>query len=91
MLKLFSLIDTNFELNFLCYRKKQFEAAFETLKQEDSDGGQCYIPVHALRKLLTSKGEIMEEDEVKELISDMDADNDGKIEHEEFMQALIPK
>ena len=63
---------------------------FEALKHEDSSGGQSYIPVHALRKTLTTLGEIMEEDEVEELISEMDVDKDGKIGHSEFMQILMP-
>ena len=35
----------------ISHREKQFEAAFETLKQEDNSGGPSYIPVHVLRKI----------------------------------------
>ena len=73
----------------ICYRKEQFEAAFDTLKQEDPSGGPSYIPVHTLRKILTSLGETMEVDEVQDLINEMDMYNDGKIGQEEFMQILL--
>ena len=70
------------------YRKEHFEDAFDTLKKEDSGGGETYIPVDSLRRLLTSLGETMTEEEVEELIGDMDNDQDGKIGHEEFMEVL---
>ena len=38
--------------------------------------------------MLTSLGETMTDEEVEELITDMDNDNDGKIGHEEFMEVL---
>ena len=74
-----------------CFRKEHFEIAYDTLKREDSDGGEAYIPVDSLRKLLTSLGEIMTDEEVEELITDMDNDNDGKIGHEEFIEVLTKK
>ena len=70
------------------FRKEHFEDAFDTLKKEDSGGGEKYIPVDSLRRLLTSLGETMTEEEVDELIGDMDNDKDGKIGHEEFMEVL---
>ena len=39
----------------------------------------------------TGNGEAMTDEEVEELITDMDNDNDGKIGHEEFMEVLTKK
>ena len=74
--------------SFYC-RKEHFEIAFDTLKKEDSEAGDTYIPVESLRKLLTSLGETMTDEEVEELIEDMDNDKDGKIGHQEFMEILM--
>ena len=89
---MFSLNDNKLKINTCsCFRKEHFEIAYDTLKREDSDGGEAYIPVNSLRKLLTSLGETMTDEEVEELITDMDNDNDGKIGHEEFMEVLTKK
>lgn len=83
---------TKLKINtYSCFRKEHFEIAYDTLKREDRDGGEAYIPVDSLRKLLTSLGETMTDEEVEELITDMDNDNDGKIGHEEFMEVLTKK
>ena len=50
---------------------------------EDDNG---YISGEELRHIMTSLGERMTDEEVKELIQETDTDGDGRISYEEFVK-----
>ena len=69
-------------------RKAHIEEAYRILESKDPSGGNGYISVHTLRRVLTSLGEKMSEEEVESLIKEMDTKEDGKVTQEQFLQAF---
>ena len=69
-------------------RKAQIEEAFKILEARDGSGGRGYILLHTLRRVVTSLGEKMTEEEVDTFIKDMNVSDDGKINREQFLKAF---
>ena len=61
--------------------------AFRMLDQEDKG----FIPCDQLKRILTSQGEKLTEDEVAHLILDADINRDNKITYDEFMNMMKSK
>ena len=63
--------------------------AFDILESKNENGGgNGFIQVRTLRRVLTSLGEKMTEEEVESFIKDMEVQDDGKITKETFLQAF---
>ena len=63
--------------------------AFDILESKNENGGgNGFIEVRTLRRVLTSLGEKMTEEEVESFITDMNVQEDGKISKEIFLQAF---
>ena len=63
--------------------------AFDILESKNEHGrGNGFIQVRTLRRVLTSLGEKMTEEEVESFIKDMEVQEDGKITKETFLQAF---
>ena len=79
-------------IHFSCFcpngRKEHIEEAFEILEAKDDNGGKGYILLTTLRRVLTSLGEKMSEEEVDSFIQDMKIKEDGQITREQFLQAF---
>ncbi|XP_064622998.1 calmodulin-alpha-like [Lineus longissimus] len=62
----------------------------EAFKVFDRDG-HGYITVAELKRVMTTLGEKMTEEEVNEMISEADVDGDGKVDYEEFAEMIKSK
>ena len=63
--------------------------AFDILESKNENGeGNGFIEARTLRRVLTSLGEKMTEEEVESFIKDMEVREDGKITKETFLQAF---
>ena len=63
--------------------------AFDILESKNENGeGNGFIEARTLRRVLTSLGEKMTEEEVESFITDMEVQEDGKITKETFLQAF---
>ena len=78
----------NFSFFYWTERKDHIEEAFEILEAKDDKGGKGYILLNTLRRVLTSLGEKMSEEEVDSFIKDMEIKEDGQITREQFLQAF---
>ena len=70
-------------------RQAHIIEAFDILEsKKENGGGNGFIEVRTLKRVLTSLGEKMTEEEVESFISDMNVQEDGKISKETFLQAF---
>ena len=70
-------------------RQDHIKEAFDILESKNENGGgNGFIEVRTLRRVLTSLGEKMTEEEVESFITDMEVQEDGKITKETFLQAF---
>ncbi|PAA63425.1 hypothetical protein BOX15_Mlig017549g1 [Macrostomum lignano] len=65
--------------------KEEIKSAFMVF-DIDNKG---YIPSEELRRILTTRGDRMTEEEADEMIAAADLDGDGMIDYEEFASALV--
>ena len=70
------------------WRKEHIEEAFDILEAKDDEGGKGYILLNTLRRVLTTLGEKMSEEEVDSFIEDMEIKEGGQITKDQFMQAF---
>ena len=66
---------------------EKLSEAFKTLDQEK----RGFIPCEQLKRILTSQGEKLTEDEITNLILDADINKDNKITYDEFMNMMKSK
>ena len=70
-------------------RQAHIIEAFDILESKNENGGgNGFIQLRTLRRVLTSLGEKMTEEEVESFITDMNVQEDGKISKEIFLQAF---
>ena len=70
-------------------RQAHIMEAFDILESKNENGeGNGFIEARTLRRVLTSLGEKMTEEEVESFITDMEVQEDGKITKETFLQAF---
>ena len=70
------------------WRKEQIAEAFDILEVKDDLGGKGYILLNTLRRVLTTLGEKMSEEEVDAFIEDMDLKESSQITKEQFLSAF---
>ena len=70
-------------------RKEHIEEAFDILEAKNDEGeGKGYILLNTLRRVLTTLGEKMSEEEVDSFVEDMELQEGGQITREQFLQAF---
>ena len=82
----------HYRKSFQCFfnrRKEHIEEAFDILEAKNDEGeGKGYILMNTLRRVLTTLGEKMSEEEVDSFIEDMELQEGGQITREQFLQAF---
>jgi len=82
-------VDFDEFVNFLRIRPKDSEDRLRAAFLRFDTDGDGTINLAELRKALTTQGEKLSNEEVDEMLKDMDTNEDGKVNFEEFVQSLL--
>lgn len=69
----------------LQYTEADIHEAFRVFDPEDKG----FIRSEDLRRILTTRGDMMSEEEADEMIREADADGDGEVKYEEFTKVIF--